>query len=974
MDLYFQNNNNLYNYQTINHISPTIYPNNINNNKIDPYPDNYQNTTIDNSYYNNIFNMSNTYHNLNQKKYINNIINIQNNNKINNNNDKDESNEFNKLNFKIIESTTEDQEHPLRELQKGLKGNGWQSSRFSPFPQDIYIQFPQPVNIRRIDIITHEKNIPSQIKFFAYFPKNDEIVKNYHKVNYSYVGFIKMDTNERYHYKARESRKIYINSKALYLKIQMEKNYINEFNIFNQVGIMYIDFIGNYLPLNLPLINKKRNVLIQNALRINNIKDEDLENICGDKLDKLKELMEMNIKKENYEECKQLKTKIEKIRLYGKKIYDLESQKKIAVTNEDFDKAMELRDLVEKMKTNLKNIDNDNINNNKFNTDNLLDIDNQLITKNNLNNISLVPKINSNTNNTINDSGIINESIDDNIIFEQSNSNNNSNKINRNSLNNNNNNSNKNKAKESIINHDEMVLPAVLKRIKNEPENNEEEYGLADKGELEPIDQKLLKDFYLITNIIKEDGMQKIFSKQILWKEEGLTILIDNLTNILNYKEENNPNIINVIITQIMKLALIIIEEKHPSIIIKILDVLKKLFEYLKENNTKLNIDAGTTDSILFKIKQKLGDVNPKVRSKSVSLYCYLLTLNFCDYNNLISELLEEELKHYDLKYIPKSNNLIMGKLDIFISVFNNFNDALNSKRTKIETFPSNLVIDYLILNVSHNKSEIRKKTRYAISQFIRIFGVNKFKKKFEKIEEKELIKLVSEIPELREIFTKLYSSSSGDLSNSGIELNNLGLRRRGSKTNLKNSNLYNYGENEKKNFSKNKKKKNSIPLPNNDKKDKNENKENEKTNNDKDNDNNNDNNKKNTKDNNNKSNNNCEYCKSTMKNGEILANHWITNCKMFTQCEKCYMNLEVQKLNEHKGKECKFKEQFKICKNCNEYFLKEEYNKHLKEKCSLKKGYIKCPLCHKDIDIISNKNGFYLHLVKQGCSSQKRK
>ena len=106
MDLYFQNNNNLYNYQTINHISPTIYPNNINNNKIDPYPDNYQNTTIDNSYYNNIFNMSNTYHNLNQKKYINNIINIQNNNKINNNNDKDESNEFNKLNFKIIESTT----------------------------------------------------------------------------------------------------------------------------------------------------------------------------------------------------------------------------------------------------------------------------------------------------------------------------------------------------------------------------------------------------------------------------------------------------------------------------------------------------------------------------------------------------------------------------------------------------------------------------------------------------------------------------------------------------------------------------------------------------------------------------------------------------------------------------------------------------------------------------------------------------
>ena len=104
------------------------------------------------------------------------------------------------------------------------------------------------------------------------------------------------------------------------------------------------------------------------------------------------------------------------------------------------------------------------------------------------------------------------------------------------------------------------------------------------------------------------------------------------------------------------------------------------------------------------------------------------------------------------------------------------------------------------------------------------------------------------------------------------------------------------------------------------------------------------------------------------------MANHWITNCKMFTQCEKCFMNLEVQKLNGHRGKECKFKEDFKLCKTCNEYFLKEEFDKHSKEKCSLKRGFIKCPLCHKDIDIIKNKNGFYLHLVKQRCPYQKRK
>ena len=131
-------------------------------------------------------------------------------------------------------------------------------------------------------------------------------------------------------------------------------------------------------------------------------------------------------------------------------------------------------------------------------------------------------------------------------------------------------------------------------------------------------------------------------------------------------------------------------------------------------------------------------------------------------------------------------------------------------------------------------------------------------------------------------------------------------------------------------------------------------------------------NNNENNKNKKNMNNNYCEYCRSKMKDGEILVNHWITSCKMFTQCEKCFMNLEVQKLNEHRTNECKFKDHFKLCKVCNESFLKEEFYIHQKEKCSLKKGYKKCPLCHKDVDII-NKNGFYYHLVKQKCKQQNR-
>ena len=73
----------------------------------------------------------------------------------------EKNNDITKLEHKLIESTTEDSDHPLRELSKGLKGVGWFSSRFSQYPQEIYIQFSQPVLLRQINMVIHEKNIPS---------------------------------------------------------------------------------------------------------------------------------------------------------------------------------------------------------------------------------------------------------------------------------------------------------------------------------------------------------------------------------------------------------------------------------------------------------------------------------------------------------------------------------------------------------------------------------------------------------------------------------------------------------------------------------------------------------------------------------------------------------------------------------------------------------------------------------------------
>ena len=862
-----------------------------------------------------------------------------------------------KLNYKLIESSSEDDQHPLRELKKGLSGQGWQSSRFGQYPQFIYIQFYQPVFIKKIELVFHETNIPSMVKFYSYIPKHkDEFISNYKSVNYDYIGFIKSDNNERHNFEFRESRKIYLNSKSLFLKLELEKNHFNKFNLFNQIGIIKLEFFGDYLPF-IGGNNNNNKLVLKHAIKKNYQNDFDLEKICGQKLTELKKQMNYNIEIENYMECKEIKNKIEKLRLYGKRIFDLESEKNIAINNEDFSKAIEIKNLVDKLKINLQNIDT-TPSSPRFNDTYLLlnDFDNQTIKTKKFSNIQIdlnnMPVSNSYENSLINES--IYSTINDNNNINHNNISikNNNISILNNSISPSNNNA---VISEDIFgSYDETILPTVLKRLNHEETKQENEIGEAEKGTLEPISKKLLEEFNLIANVLGEENMQKIFSKQILWREEGLILFIEKINDIL---QKNNNS--NEIISMILKLSMILLEEKHPSGVIKTLEIIKQLFEYIKKHDVKLNIEPKVTDGVLIKIKEKLGDINPKVRAKSVSLYCYMLSLNFCDYNNLISELIEEDIKNNN-KYIPKSSNLILGKLDIFINIFNNFDDAIKMKRTNKEEFPSFLLMEYLIYNISHNKPEVRKKTRNAINLLLKNFGIQKFKKKLEKIDERELIKLIREIPDLQHYFPDIelkQKNDTVDTSKSKIKGNSL------------NTNISNIQKKKvsKVFFKKNKRlskkiilktKIESLKIISNSNEEKQDNKNNDKSN---------DKIKikiiKEAK--------KCKYCRNNIKEGEIMINHWASNCPMFTKCEKCNMNLEVKNLNYHKGNECKFKNEYKLCNNCNEYILVNEYDSHQKNNCSVNTGFVKCPLCHQSIK--NSDEDFYQHLIIKSCPSQKR-
>jgi centrosomal protein CEP104 len=62
-----------------------------------------------------------------------------------------------KIRFQIVLSSSADEQHPASELNHhGPLVNGWQSSRFSVYPQELIVQFENRAHIRRVQLLSHQ--------------------------------------------------------------------------------------------------------------------------------------------------------------------------------------------------------------------------------------------------------------------------------------------------------------------------------------------------------------------------------------------------------------------------------------------------------------------------------------------------------------------------------------------------------------------------------------------------------------------------------------------------------------------------------------------------------------------------------------------------------------------------------------------------------------------------------------------------
>ena len=68
-----------------------------------------------------------------------------------------ENNNYPLLNYSVIGSSSEDEEHPLFSLISKDKNEGWCSAPFCKYPQEIILQLDNPCRLTQINITSLQK-------------------------------------------------------------------------------------------------------------------------------------------------------------------------------------------------------------------------------------------------------------------------------------------------------------------------------------------------------------------------------------------------------------------------------------------------------------------------------------------------------------------------------------------------------------------------------------------------------------------------------------------------------------------------------------------------------------------------------------------------------------------------------------------------------------------------------------------------
>lgn len=847
------------------------------------------------------------------------------------------------LKYKLLYSSSNEPEQVST-----IHNINWISARYPNYPQYLFIQFNYPVHVKKVKLLIHENKIPTKVDLYTHFPKTNVEFNNtdLSQMSFQHVGYITMDDNIRSGYNARELKTINVNFFSYNIKFEVHKNYYNTINIFNQVGIIKIEFFGEVIQT--ANSYKQPGVLGDSEEEF----EKFLEELCGEKLNYLKEML---IKTQNDEaNQKKINQLINTIRDIAKHIFMLELEKQQAVEQEDFYKAKSLKEEIIKAKNTIFKMDieiklpkieeqkeeEEDEKGEEKKKENDDDGDDAHSDKQEQNNID---------EHKVTNEGEITENIqndnDDESLYElseESKKNLNANQTSGNlvefSVSSCSNTQNKfnpisNEYNSKYESYDDLIVPALKNKIKaesnlingnnvksspnlndNNPLSSANIDNTANTTETDTITETTLFRFSTLIPVIGQECLNKALSKHLPTKEESFPVLREKIPTYIREGIKDSDS--KTFYIQLFQLISILLEENNSNVVAFALDLLYDIFNCIKlSNNSSFSFK---NDIILNIVMNKLGDINNKIRKSSLNLYKNLFQQSFVSYSELFNKLIETDLNKAKNKFANFPVKLTESKLILIQEQLEN----VDSGKVNKELINARTLSEFIMLHILNPKTEIQKYSKQVFKLYIKIFDYKSIQKKIEALDKRLARRIMSDVPEFSDYVAKLNEIKEDNKvsvgTGGGVSGTNLNQKNR-SKSNEKSP-----------------KRKKSPEKPK-------------------------------------KVDNKCQFCLLVVNNKE---QHKLQDCVMFCKCMACHVIVEIRRLNYHLLYECANKRNFKQCKKCKESILIDNYDKHVKDdKCIAAKPLAKanrCPLCHNDIP--SGDKGFYSHLVTFGCKSNVRR
>ncbi|XP_074035706.1 centrosomal protein of 104 kDa isoform X2 [Leptinotarsa decemlineata] len=255
-----------------------------------------------------------------------------------------------KVEFSVIQATSEDPKYRYTELNThGPIVKGWQSEKNCNYPQELILQLEKRCILNKIQILAHQFLIPAKVELFLSNEDSNTVDESATNINWEYLGYITLSTNESTDFKSRELKSANVpKNQVTFVKMNLHHNHFNSHNKFNQVSLIAVNMLGMDLESRRLSVAEK-----DDEAKVSDIMNnpeyispyDDLAFLMYVDVDIARIIKEMELKKhlavinERFEYARKLKNAMGKLRVAGEKLGKYELEKRHAIEIEDYERA-----------------------------------------------------------------------------------------------------------------------------------------------------------------------------------------------------------------------------------------------------------------------------------------------------------------------------------------------------------------------------------------------------------------------------------------------------------------------------------------------------------------------------------------------------------------------------------------------------------------------------------------------------------